>query len=211
MMTLSRLAAAAAGLLTALLLQATLIGPLTFPVPVSLPALLVVVVGLYAGPGAGIGLGFSTGLLADLGSDHPTGVQALCLLGAGLVAGKLGGLAVQRGYRTRGMAALAALVATGGCAAAGLLLAILGSHAATLRATVLSLPPVGLTDALLGLLLVPVVRRVLRAQGVRAPRPAATMLGRVPIPVGAGPQASPTGSGLVAVEGADGGRTGAAA
>ena len=173
------------------------------------------------GPGAGIGLGFSTGLLADLGSDHPAGVQALCLLGAGLVAGKLGGLAVQRGYRTRGMAALAALVATGGCAAAGLLLAILGSHAATLRATVLSLPPVGLTDALLGLLLVPVVRRVLRAQGVRAPRPAATMLGRVPIPVGAvasglgagfgaGPGAGP-GAGLGAAESADGGRAGAAA
>jgi cell shape-determining protein MreD len=148
---------------------------------VSLPALLVVVVGLYAGPGAGIGLGFSTGLLADLGSDHPAGVQALCLLGTGLVAGKLGGLAIQRGYRSRGMAALAAVIATGGCAAAGLLLAILGSHAASLRATVLSLPPVGLTDALLGLLLVPVVRRVLRAQGVRAPRPTAGLLARVPV------------------------------
>ena len=74
-------------MLTALLLQATLIGPLTFPVPVSLPALLVIVVGIYAGPGVGVGLGFSTGLLADLGSDNPAGVQALCFLGAGLVAG----------------------------------------------------------------------------------------------------------------------------
>src|SRR6185437_8601721 len=149
---------------TALLLQASLIGPLAFPVPVSLPALLVIVVACYAGPGAGIGLGFCTGLLADLGSDHPAGVQALCLLGAGLLAGKLGGLAVQRGYRARGVAALAAAVATGNCAASGLLLSVLGSHAASLRATVLSLPPVGLTDALLGLLLVPVVRRLLRAQ-----------------------------------------------
>lgn len=180
MMALSRLAAAAAGVLTVLLLQATLIGPLAFPVPVSLPALLVIVVGCYAGPGVGIGLGFSTGLLADLGSDHPAGVQALCFLGAGLVAGKLGGLAIQRGYATRPMAALAALIGTGTCAATGLLLAILGSHAASLRSTVLSLPPVALTEALLGLLLVPVVRRLLRAQGVRAPRPAATVLARVP-------------------------------
>src|SRR6185503_3809620 len=93
---------------------------------------------------------------------------------------KLGGLAVQRGYRARGVAALAAAVATGNCAASGLLLSVLGSHAASLRATVLSLPPVGITDALLGLLLVPVVRRLLRAQGIRAPRPAATVLARVP-------------------------------
>jgi len=188
MMAVSRLAAAAAGLITALLLQASLIGPLAFPVPVSLPALLVIVVACYAGPGVGIGLGFCTGLLADLGSDHPAGVQALCLLGAGLLAGKLGGLAVQRGYRTRGVAALAAAVATGNCAASGLLLSVLGSHAASLRATVLSLPPVGLTDALLGLLLVPVVRRLLRAQGIRAPRPAATVLARVP--AGAEPRRS---------------------
>jgi len=185
MMALSRLAAAAAGVLTVLLLQASLIGPLAFPVPVSLPALLVIVVGCYAGPGAGIGLGFSTGLLADLGSDHPAGVQALCFLGAGLVAGKVGGLAIQRGYGTRPMAALAALIGTGTCAATGLLLAILGSHAASLGSTVLSLPPVALTEALLGLLLVPAVRRLLRAQGVRAPRPAATVLARVPASGGA--------------------------
>jgi len=181
MMAVSRLAAAAAGLITALLLQASLISPLAFPVPVSLPALLVIVVACYAGPGVGIGLGFCTGLLADLGSDHPAGVQALCLLGAGLVAGKLGGLAVQRGYRTRGTAALAAAIGTGACAASGLLLAILGSHAASLRATVLSLPPVALSEALLGLLLVPLVRRLLRAQGIRSPRPAATVLGRIPV------------------------------
>jgi len=181
MSTVSRLAAAVAGLLTALLLQATLIGPLAFPVPVSLPALLVIVVASYAGPGVGIGLGFSTGLLADLGSDHPAGVQALCLLGAGLVAGKVGGLAVQRGYRTRGFAALAALIATGTSAASGLLLAILGSHEASLSVVVSSLPPVAAADALLGLLLVPVVRRVLRGQGIRAPRPAATVLSRVPV------------------------------
>jgi len=179
-MAVARLAAAVAGLFTTLLLQAGLIAPLAFPVPVSLPALLVIVVACYAGPGVGIGLGFCTGLLADLGSDQPAGVQALCLLGAGLVAGKLGGLAVQRGYRTRATAALAAAIGTGTCAASGLLLAILGSHAASLRATVLSLPPVALSEALLGLLLVPVVRRLLRAQGIRPVRPAASVLARIP-------------------------------
>jgi rod shape-determining protein MreD len=175
-MTGSRLAAAIAGVLTALLLQATLIGPLTFPVPVSLPALLVIVVGIYAGPGVGLALGFSTGLLADLGSDNPAGVQALCFLGAGLVAGILGGLAVQRGYRARGVAAVAALIAVATSLATGLLLSVLGSHAAGLHTTLGSLVPVGLVDALLGLALVPAVRRMLRAQGIRPPRPDAQFL-----------------------------------
>lgn len=176
-MTVSRLAAALAGVLTVLLVQATLIGPLTFPVPVSLPALLVIVVGIYAGPGIGVGLGFSTGLVADLGSDNPAGVQALCLLGAGLVAGILGGLATQRGYGIRGVAALAAAIGTGTALVTGLLLSILGSHAATMPYT---LVPVGLTEALLGLLLVPAVRALLRAQGIRAPKPSASVLSRMP-------------------------------
>lgn len=179
-MTISRLAAAVAGVLTALLVQATLIGPLTFPVPVSLPALLVIVVGIYAGPGVSVGLGFSTGLLADLGSDNPAGVQALCFLGAGLVAGILGGLATQRGYGTRGVAALAAGIGTATALAVGVLLSILGSHAATLSTTAMSLVPVGSTEALLGLLLVPAVRKLLRAQGIRAPRAPASVLSRMP-------------------------------
>ncbi len=172
----AKLAAAVAGVLTALLLQATLIGPLTFPVPASLPALLVIVVGIYAGPGLGMGLGFSTGLLADLGSDHPAGVQALCWMLAGLVAGQVGGLATQRGYRTRGVAGLAALLGAGTSVLTGLLLAILGSHAATIASTVQAVIPVGLLDALLGLLLVPAVRNLLRAQGIRPPRPVARRL-----------------------------------
>ena len=177
-MTVSRIAAAIAAVLTALLLQATFIGPLTFPVPVSLPVLLVVVVGIYAGPGIGLGLGFATGLVADLGSDHPAGVQALCWLGAGLVAGVLGGLATERGYGTRGVAALAALIAAATSVVTGGLLAVLGSHAATVRLAVVDVVPVGLADALLGLLLVPVVRFMLRAQGVRSPRPVAQFVGR---------------------------------
>lgn len=178
-MTISRVASAVAAVLTALLLQATLIGPWTFPVPVSLPALLVIVVGIYAGPGVGVGLGFATGLLADLGSQHPAGVQALCWLGAGLAAGVVGGLATERGYGTRGVAALAALLAAVTSAASTVLLAVLGSHAAGFELAVQYLIPVGLADALLGLAVAPAVRRMLRAQGVRAPRPTAAYIGRV--------------------------------
>lgn len=176
-MTGTRIASAVAGVLTALLLQASLLGPLTFPVPVSLPALLVIVVGIYAGPGVGMALGFATGLLADLGSDHPAGAQALCWLAAGLVAGMLGGLPLQRGYGTRPVAALAAVLGAATSGVLGLLLAILGSHAATAVLALKYLIPVGLTDALLGLAVVPVVRALLRAQGVRSPRPATRLIG----------------------------------
>lgn len=180
-MTASRIAAAIAAVLTVLLLQASLIGPLTFPVPVSLPALLVIVAAIYAGPGLGLGLGFVTGLLADLGSDNPAGVQALCWMLAGLVAGMLGGLATERGYRTRGVAGMAAVLAAGTSVLASLLLAVLGSHAATAGLAVTDLIPVGLLDALIGLLLVPVVRWLLRSQGVRAPRVRAQLLGRADV------------------------------
>ena len=42
----SRLVCAVAAGLTALLLQATVVGPVTFPVAVSLPALLVIILGI---------------------------------------------------------------------------------------------------------------------------------------------------------------------
>jgi rod shape-determining protein MreD len=175
-MTVSRIAAALAGVLTVLLVQASLIGPLTFPVPVSLPALLVIVVALYAGPGVGMGLGFGTGLLADLGSDHPAGVQALVWMAAGVLAGKLGGIATQRRFGLRGMAGLAAVLAALTSAWLSLLLAILGSHGATAWLALRDALPIGLVDALLGLLVVPAVRTVLRAQGIRSPRPDVTVI-----------------------------------
>jgi rod shape-determining protein MreD len=175
---MSRVALACAGLLTTLLLQATLIGPLTFPAPVSLPVLMIVVVGIYAGPGVGLGLGFATGLLADLGSDHPAGVQALCWMTAGLVAGMVGGLTIQRGWRSRGIAAIAAGLAALTSALVTVMLAILGSHGASVWLAVRDLAPVGLSDALLGLVLVPAVRGLLRSQGIRAPRPAVDVIGR---------------------------------
>lgn len=177
-MTVSRVALAVAGLITALLLQATLIGPLTFPVPVSLPVVLVIVAAVYGGPGIGMGLGFTTGLVADLGSDHPAGVQALCWLAAGLAGGIVGGLATQRGYGCRGVAALTAVIGALSSVVVGVLLAILGSHAATATLAFRDVIPVGLTEALVALVAAPVVRKLLLAQGIRSPRPVAHLIGR---------------------------------
>jgi rod shape-determining protein MreD len=174
----TRAAAAVAAAVTSVLLQATLIGPLTFPVSVSLPALVVAVLAVYAGPGVGMGFGFGVGLLADLGSDHPAGVQALCWLGAGLAAGIVGGLAVERGYSTRGVAALTAALATVSGWVVAVLLVLLGSHGATIGSACRDLVPVVLTDALLGLAVVPLVRAGLRAQGVQVPRARADVLRR---------------------------------
>lgn len=178
MSAISRAALAAAAILTTLLLQASFIGPLTFPTPVSLPTLMVVVVGIYAGPGIGMSIGFATGLLADLGSDHPAGVQALCWLAAGLLAGKFGGLATERGYGVRGVAALAAGISALTGTVVASLLAVLGSHAATVWLALRDTVPIALVDALLGLLVVPAVRRMLAAQGIQAPRPRAELISR---------------------------------
>src|SRR5947209_2068432 len=86
-MTRARVAAAAAGIVTALLLQATLVGPLSGWVPISLPAVLVAAVGLVDGPATGMSFGFAAGLVADLASSHVAGVLALCWMGVGTLAG----------------------------------------------------------------------------------------------------------------------------
>ena len=178
MSTVSRIALAFASVITVLLLQATLVGPLTFPVPVSLPVLLVIVVGIHAGPGMGLGLGFATGLLADLGSDHPAGVLALCWMAAGGAAGVVGGLATERGYRTRGVAGMAAALGAASSWLVTMMLAILGSHAASVWLAFRNLIPIGLVEALLGLVVVPIVRAMLRSEGIRSPRPVAGVIGR---------------------------------
>ena len=91
-MTITRCAAGLAAVITAMLVQAALVGPLVYPVPVSLPLLLVVGVAVLCGPSTGVPLGFGAGLFADLNSEHPVGLFALAWLGAGLVAGVVGGL-----------------------------------------------------------------------------------------------------------------------
>jgi hypothetical protein len=102
-MTAPRWAAGLATLITAMLLQATLIGPLFVPLPASLPLVVIASIALLTGPSTGITLGFAGGLLVDLGSQHPVGVLALTWLGAGLAAGVLGGMVVpsEAGSRSR--------------------------------------------------------------------------------------------------------------
>lgn len=166
-MTRVRAAAALAALLTALLLQATLVGPLTLPVPASLPALLVAAIALVDGPGAGLAFGFAAGLIADLGSEHPAGVLALCWLGIGLACGRC----ASSHASVRRDAALAAVVCGLGSIAATLLLALVSADGASAGLAVRDAVPATLLDALLALAVVPLVRVFLRSETLRAPRP----------------------------------------
>lgn len=174
-MTRARVLAALAAILTALLLQATLVGPLVLPVAASLPAVLVASVALVDGPGAGIAFGFASGLIADLGSAHPAGILALCWLGVGVLCG----LAAEHGTVRRD-AALAAIVCALAAVCAGLLLVAVHAGGATVAETARTAVPAGLLDALLALGLVPLVRAFLRTERLRAPQPVLTDLGLGP-------------------------------
>jgi hypothetical protein len=169
-MTRARLVAALTGILTALLLQAALVAPVTAPWPVSLPAVLVAAVALVDGPAAGMSFGFACGLLADLGSNHPGGVLALCWLGVGLVCGLV---ADRRSLRRDALCA--GLVCAAGASAATVLLAITNSGADALDALRYALPT-AVGDAVLGFLVLGLVRRMLRTDSLRAPHPVLTEL-----------------------------------
>jgi cell shape-determining protein MreD len=169
-MTRARLVAAVASIVTVLLLQGTLVGPVTAPIPVCLPALLVAAVALVDGPATGMSLGFATGLVADLGSAHPAGVLALCWLGVGLVCGAAG----QRG-RLRRDALLAGTVCGLASGVAVLLLALVRS-AGSLHDAVLYTLPAMAGDVVLALPVTPLVRRMLRTDSLRAPHPVYTEL-----------------------------------
>jgi rod shape-determining protein MreD len=87
-MTGRRLLLGAVGVVTALLLQTTVLGRL--PLPGGVPDLLLVLVVAFAlveGPLAGTVTGFVAGLLADLGSDHEIGRTALVYTLVGYCAG----------------------------------------------------------------------------------------------------------------------------
>ena len=89
-MTLRRLLLGMAAVLTALLLQTSVLARL--PLPGGAPDLLLVLVVAFAlaeGPLSGTVTGFVTGLLADLGSDHEIGRVALVYALVGYVTGLL--------------------------------------------------------------------------------------------------------------------------
>ena len=169
-MTRARVAAAVAGLTTALLLQATLVAPVSAPWPVSLPAVLVAVIALVDGPPTGMAFGFATGLTADLGSQHPAGVLALCWLGVGLLCGLL---ADRRGVRRD---ALVAGSVCGLASVAATVLFVVVRSPGSLADAITYAAPAALGDALLALLLIPLVRRMLRTESLRAPHPVYTEL-----------------------------------
>lgn len=89
-MTPTRFLLGAATVLTALLLQVTVIGRL--PLPGVAPDLLVVLVVAFAlseGPLSGMVTGFVAGTLADLLSDHEVGRLALAYVVVGYLAGRI--------------------------------------------------------------------------------------------------------------------------
>ena len=158
----ARLIAALTGIVTALLLQAAVIAPVTAPWPVSLPAVLVAAVALVDGPATGMSFGFATGLLADLGSSHPAGVLALCWLGVGLLSGMV---ADRRSLRRD--AVTAGLVCAAGASVATIVLAVTHSGVRAQDAIMLA-APTALGDAVLALAVLALVRRMLRTESLRA-------------------------------------------
>jgi cell shape-determining protein MreD len=160
-----RFVAALAAMITALLLQGSLVAPLAMFIPLSLPAVLVAAAALVEGPSTGIAFGFSLGLVADLGSSHPAGVLALSWLALGLVCGLAGG--------RRPVLADAVIVAA--CCAlatlfAGVLLAVVHAGGATVWLAARDALPAGLGDAVLALAVIPLVRAFLRTETLRARR-----------------------------------------
>jgi cell shape-determining protein MreD len=152
-------------MITALLLQAVLVAPVTTPWPVSLPAVVVAAVALVDGPAAGMSFGFATGLLADLGSNHPAGVLALCWLGVGLVCGM-----VADRYSLRRDAVTAGVVCASATSMATIVLAVTHSGADAADSIVLAVPT-AVGDALLAFAVLALVRRMLRTESLRAPHP----------------------------------------
>ncbi|MBN9618457.1 MAG: rod shape-determining protein MreD [Actinobacteria bacterium] len=166
----TRIVAAIAAIITALLLQATLIAPVTSPYPVSLPAVLVAAIALMDGPATGMSIGFAAGLAADLGSRHPAGILALCWLGVGLLCGLV---ADRRSIRRD---ALTAGIVCGLASGVATVLLVVVHNGATLRSAALYTGPALLGDVVLALGLVPLVRRMLRTDSLRAPQPVYTEL-----------------------------------
>jgi rod shape-determining protein MreD len=177
-----RLIAAAAAVLTVLVLQATVVTPLTASLAVSLPAILVAAIGVELGVSAGLSVGFCAGLLADLGSQHPAGVLALAWLLLGAVTGLLG-QPRRRAYRSVAVVT----VTTGACGLlVSLALALFDAPSMPFGSIVVAALPSTAVDAALALLLVPAVRAMRRALRVRrssrAPRPSRGVVSAGPSP-----------------------------
>jgi rod shape-determining protein MreD len=167
-MTRGRFVAAATGIVTALLLQASVIGPALAPLTVSLPALLVAAVALVDGPATGMSFGFTAGLAADLGSRHPAGILALCWLAAGLLCGTVAD------HNGRRRDALTAGFVTGLASVVAGLLVVVVHQGGTLHEVGMHAMPSLAVDLVLAVPVVALVRRMLRTDALRAPHPVVT-------------------------------------
>ena len=174
-MTPARIAAAVAALMTVLLLQATVVSPVLQPAPASLPALLVAAIALVDGPGTGLTFGFVAGLVADLGSEHPAGVLALCWLGVGVACGALSSSLGS----IRRDAAIAALACGSAALVSQVLIAVFARDTDGIVEAIRLVVPAILLDALLALAVVPIVRVFLHSESLRAPRPVLLLEGGV--------------------------------
>jgi rod shape-determining protein MreD len=169
-MTRARIVAASTAILTALLLQATVVAPVLAPFPVSLPAVLVAGVALVDGPATGMSFGFAAGLLADLGSQHPAGLLALCWLGVGIVCGRI----AQRPSLRRD--AITAGVVCGAASSITTVALIVVHGAGRVTDAVTQFVPTVTGDALLAVAVVALLRRMLRTESLRALHPVYTEL-----------------------------------
>jgi rod shape-determining protein MreD len=118
-----RLLLGVASVVTALLLQLTVIGRL--PLPGAAPDLVVVLVVAFAlaeGPMSGLVTGWAAGLLADALADHQMGRLALAYALAGYVSGMLKDETERSTLQPFGAVATGAAVAVGAFAVVGVLL-----------------------------------------------------------------------------------------
>lgn len=158
-MTVVRVAAASAAIVTALLLQATVVAPAALTAQLSLPAVLVAAVALESGPGTGISLGFTCGLIADLGSAHAAGLLAVCWMGVGICCGLLAD--ERRRFVPEVLLAAFAAVAAG--ALTTLSLTVVGEPGGTVLAAVRGVLPSLAGNLVLAALVVPLTRWLLRS------------------------------------------------
>jgi rod shape-determining protein MreD len=167
-MTPRRVIAAAAAVITVLVLQAVVVSPVAGMVMVSLPAVLVAALAVEAGPSAGMSVGFCAGLLADLGSRHPAGVLALAwlLLGAGC-----GMFAAPRRRLVRSLFITTAATTAVSLAVAAAL-AALDAPKLSLNELASFAVPTALATTAIGLVVVPSVRVMVRALKVKVRAPA---------------------------------------
>jgi rod shape-determining protein MreD len=121
--TASRFLLGAACVVTALLLQVTVVGRLPLPgVAPDLVLVLVVAFALAEGPMSGLVTGWAAGLVADALAAHELGRLALAYAVAGYVTGMLKDETERSTVQPFGAVALGALVALGVYVSVGLLL-----------------------------------------------------------------------------------------